>query len=108
MRYEPDWTGIRGLMKRSPGVNQATRMGAQKVLRVAQSRVPVRTGQLRSSGRVENAGIQNVKRGESRITWRVVFYAPYAMDIEMKTGFLSGAAGGRGPKRSGTKLRRRR
>lgn len=107
MRYEPDWSGIRQMMKRSPGINHATRQGAQKVLRIAQSRAPVRSGFLKASGRVENAGIQNVKRGESRITWRVVFYAPYAMDIEMKTGFLSGAAGGRGPKRASLRRRRR-
>jgi hypothetical protein len=91
MRYTMDRSGIGQMMKRAPFIDHAVRQGAQRTLAIAQSRVPVRTGQLRSSGRTENAGIQPVKRGESRITWRVVFHSRYAMDIEMKTGFLSGS-----------------
>jgi hypothetical protein len=87
------------MMRSAPFIDHAVRQGAQKTLAIAQSRAHVRTGRLKASGRVENAGIQPVKRGEPRITWRVVFYAPYAMDQEMKTGFLSGAVG----RRSGTR-----
>jgi hypothetical protein len=86
-----DRSGIGQMMRRAPFINNAVREGAQRTLRVAQSRARVLTGTNRASGRVENAGIQPVMRGEPRITWRVVFYAPYAMDQEMKTGFLSGA-----------------
>jgi hypothetical protein len=91
MRYKMDRSGIGQMMKRAPFIDHAVRQGAQRTLAIAQSRARVLTGNNRASGRVENAGIQPVKRGESRITWRVVFYAPYAMDQEMKTGFLSGA-----------------
>jgi hypothetical protein len=95
MKYEPDWTGIRGLMTRHPGIHRQVHSAGHKVLAIAQSRVPVDTGALRSSGRVEDAGIQKVFKGEPRMTIRVVFHSRYAMDIEARTGFLSGALGRR-------------
>jgi hypothetical protein len=95
VKYEPDWTGIRGLMTRHPGIHNVVLGAGHKVLRIAQSRVPVRTGELRSSGRVEDLGIRPVKRGEPRMTVAVVFHSRYAMDIEDRTGFLSGSVGRR-------------
>lgn len=93
MKYTMDRSGIGRMMKSHPGIKNVVRGSAQKVLRVAQSRVPVRTGNLRSSGRVEDLGVRPVFRGEPRMTMAVVFHSEYAMDIEMKTGFLSGSAG---------------
>lgn len=95
MKYRMDRSGIGQMMRRAPFIHQATRQGAQRSLAIARSQAPVRTGALRASGRVENAGIQPVMRGEPRITWRVVFHSRYAMDQEQKTGFLSAALGRR-------------
>lgn len=95
MRYKMDRSGIGKMMRSHPGIHQQLRQAAQKGLRIAQSRVPVDTGELRSSGRVEDAGIQPVFKGEPRMTMRIVFHAPYAAIIERRTGFLSAALGKR-------------
>lgn len=90
-----DPSGIRGLMTRHPGIHRQLMQAAQKSRAIAQSRVPVKTGALRASIRVEDAGIQPVFRGEPRMTVRVVAHSRYAMDAEMRTGFLSAALGRR-------------
>lgn len=95
MRYEPVWTGIRAMMKNHPGIHREVRNAAQRGLRIAQSRVPVDTGELRASGHVVDAGVQKVMKGEDRMTFRIVFSAPYAIKIEQRTGFLSAALGHR-------------
>jgi hypothetical protein len=95
VKYTMDRSGIGAMLRGHPGIKQVMRGSAQKVLRVAQSRVPVDTGALRASGRVEDLGIQGVFKGEPRMTLAVVFHSRYAMDIEARTGFLSGAAGKR-------------
>lgn len=95
MKYKMDRSGIGAMMKRHPGIHRQLHQAGQKTLAIAQSRAHVRTGRLRASGRVEDAGIQPVYKGEPRMTIRVVFYAPYAMDQEMKNGFLSGSVGRR-------------
>jgi hypothetical protein len=95
MRYEMDRSGIGKMMRSSPGINQATRQAAQKTLAIARSRINTKTTRMASSGRVENAGIQPVYKGEPRITWRVVFYDPGAEAYDRKSGFLSGAIGRR-------------
>jgi hypothetical protein len=82
-------------MTRHPGIHRQVHSAGKKVLAIAQSRVPVRTGELRSSGRVEDLGVKPVYQGEPRMTVAVVFHSRYAMDIEQKTGFLSGSIGRR-------------
>lgn len=91
MRYQMDRRGIGAMMKKDAGIARVVHSSAQRVRAIAASRAPVKTGALRSSGRVENAGIQPVVRGESRMTSQVVFHSRYAMDAEKRTGFLSGA-----------------
>lgn len=95
MKYVIDRSGIRGLMTRHPGIHRQIHQAAQKTLAIARSRAPVKTGELRSSGRVEDLGIQRVFKGEPRMTVAVVFHSRYAMDAEDRTGFLSGSIGRR-------------
>lgn len=83
------------MMRSHPGIHRQLHQAARKSLAIAQSRVPVRTGALRSSGRVEDLGVRPVFQGEPRMTVAVVFHSRYAMDIEMRTGFLSAALGNR-------------
>lgn len=95
MRYKMDRSGIGQMMKRAPFIHRKLFEAGNKSLAIAQSRVHVRSGRLRASGRVEDAGVQPVKRGEPRMTIRVVFHSRYAMDQEMRTGFLTAALGKR-------------
>lgn len=95
MKYKMDRSGIGAMMKRHPGIHRQLHQAAQKSRAIAQSRVPVKTGRLRASIRVEDAGIQPVFQGEPRMTVRVVAHSRYAMDIEMRTGFMSAALGRR-------------
>jgi len=83
------------MMKKHPGIHRVMLSAGHKTLAIAQSRATVKTGFNRNSGRVEDAGIQPVMRGEPRMTIRVVFHSRYAMDQEKRTGFLSGALGKR-------------
>jgi hypothetical protein len=102
MRYTMDRSGIGRMMRSDPGIHRVLHSSAKNVLAIARSRATVKTGFNRESGRVEDAGIQRVFRGEPRMTVRVVFHSRYAMDQQARTGFLSGAiAQGRPTRRGG-------
>lgn len=93
MKYTMDRSGIRGLMTKHPGIHRQLHQAGRKTLAVARSRIHNQSGELARSGRVEDLGIQGVRRGEPRMTVAVVFHSRYAMDHEKRTGFLSAAAG---------------
>lgn len=86
-------------MRRHPGIHRQLHQAGKRSLAVMRSRAPVDTGALRASGRVEDAGIQPVFKGEPRMTVRVVFHSRYAMDQQMRTGFMSSGMG-KGPRRA--------
>lgn len=98
MKYKMDRSGIGRMMRSHPGIHRVLISAGHGGLARARSRINNRSGELSRSGSVEDAGIQPVFRGEPRMTVRVVFRARYAMDYEMRTGFLS-AALGRGRRR---------
>jgi hypothetical protein len=93
MKYTMDRSGIGKMLRSHPQIHRSLHSAAQRTKRIAQSRVPVRTGALRSSGRVEDLGVRPVVAGDPRMTVAVVFHSRYAMDIEKRTGFLSGSLG---------------
>ena len=64
---------------------------AEAVLAGAQAIVPVRTGELRSSGHLE------VNRTRGQASAAVVFDAPYAVYVEFGTGQRGAASAGDGP-----------
>jgi len=75
----------------TPAVLQATQEAGDVVLLEAQAIVPVRSGALRDSGRVE------VRELNSRATADVVFSAPYAAYVEYGTGIRGSQSPGAGP-----------
>lgn len=91
MRYRMDRSGIGRMMKSDSGIQRVMFSAGQRVHAIARSRATVVTGFNRNSGRVEDAGIEPVMKGEPRMKVRVTFYSDYAMDQEKRTGFLSGA-----------------
>lgn len=93
MKYEMDKSGIGNLMRRHPGIHRQLHQAGRKTLGIARSRIHNQSGALARSGRVEDLGIRPVKMGEPRMTVAVVFHSRYAMDQQMKTGFLSAAVG---------------
>lgn len=98
MKYQMDRRGIGAMMKKHPGIHRQLHGSARTVLAVARGRARIDTGDLRSSGRVEDLGVRPVRKGEPRMTVAVVFHSDHAAVEERRTGFLSGAIS-RGPKR---------
>jgi hypothetical protein len=96
--YKINWSGIRKMMTSDPQLHRATRAGAQQVKSIIDSRVPVDTGELRGSGRIEDRGVKPVFQGEPRMTWAVAYYARHAAAVQGRTGFMNVGLG-RGPKR---------
>jgi hypothetical protein len=102
--YKINRSGLRKMMTSDPQLHRALFTAANKIHAVARSLAPVgkapgdpHPGRLRASGRVEDLGVKPVWSGEPRMTVAVTFYAPYAVAMEKKYGFLSGAIG-KGPK----------
>lgn len=91
MKYRMDRSGIGKMMKSDAGIQRVVHSSARQVLAIARSRAPIKEGDLRASGRVEDLGVEKVFRGEPRMKVAVVFHRRYAMDAEKRTGFLSGA-----------------
>lgn len=90
-----DRSGIGKMMKNHPGIHRQLHSAGHRSLAIARSGINNRSGELSRSGRVEDAGIQPVFKGEPRMTIRIVFHKRYAMDHEKRTGFLSAALGRR-------------
>lgn len=80
---------VRG--KITPGVRVGVKAFADLVLEEAKSIVPVRTGQLRDSGKVV------MTETDKQITGHVVFTAEYAPMIEFGWGILGAAGPHAGP-----------
>lgn len=99
MKYTMDRSGIGRMLRGHPGIQRQLFQAGNKTLAVARSRINNKTGNLASTGRVEDLGIKPVFRGEPRMTVAVVFHSRYAMAHEKKTGFLSAAMGKGKPKR---------
>ena len=95
MKYKMDRSGIGKMMRSDRGIQRVMFQSAHRVRAVARGRIHNQSGELANSGRVEDRGIQRVKRGEPRMTVAVVFHSRYAMDYEKRTAFLSGAVGSR-------------
>lgn len=93
--YKINRTGLRKMMTSDPQLHRALFRAAQGGRAVMQSLTPVDTGELRSSARVEDLGVKPVASGEPRMTVAIVFHAPYAAIVQGRTGFVTGAIGGR-------------
>lgn len=91
--YRIQRAGLRKMMTSDPQLHRALFSSARQILSVAQSLAPVDTTALRNSGRVEDLGVKPVVSGEPRMTVAVVFHSRYAMNQEIRTGFVSGAIG---------------
>jgi hypothetical protein len=96
--YKINWSGIKRMLATDAQLSQATQRGAQQVKSIIDSRVPVDTGELRGSGRIENVGVKKPFKGNPRITWAVSYYARHAAAVQGRTGFMNVGLG-RGPKR---------
>lgn len=95
--YKINRSGLRAMMTSDPQLQRAVRTGAQQVKSIIDGRVPVDTGELRSSGRIEDRGVKAVVSGEPRMTWAVAYYARHAAAVQARTGFMN-AGLGRGPR----------
>ena len=101
MKYQPDYTGIRAMMRKDPALHRKLHQVANERLAMARARAPRskpgaggrQPGALAASGRVEDLGIQPVFKGEPRMTVAVVFHAPHAAITQRRTGFMNVALG---------------
>jgi hypothetical protein len=100
MKYTMDRSGRYGrspagdyILRRSPGTQFALTRAAQTTLRRIQARVPVESGELRSSGRVEYRGVKKTSGGEPRMVVEVTFYAPHALAVNKRTKFMTAGLG---------------
>ena len=89
--YKPRDNGRFITAKVDAAVQTAVIQWAEKVLAVAQSIVPVDTGELRASGHVV------VRTDASKAAAAVVFDAPYAVYVEFGTGARGEGSPGAGP-----------
>lgn len=85
--------GLRAMMTTDATLKRAITRSANNLLAIAISLAPEDQGDLKRSGKVYDEGVKPVRAGEPRMTVAVVFNIRYAMAQEMRTGFLSGAAG---------------
>ena len=96
--YKINRSGLRKMMTSDPQLHRAVQRGAQTTKAIIDGRVPVDTGELRGSGRVEDRGVKPVQSGEPRMTWAVAYYARHAAAVQARTGFMN-AGLGKGPRR---------